>query len=695
MSRMSIDLKIIGKSILLTTPSSCYVFGPNEGFQRDVMHARLSLQNVSHVFLSDRQNSTGLFGLLMTNSVSGKHTSIFASNMNDYVQAMSIFTERLPHATIFDFLRSNLEDEIQKKQVIKDIKFDKLCRISNGEPGIKINRELSFYEDAHIKVFPMFVKKGSTVKRKKVVKSNAVDTTLLSWCIHLPSFRGKIDIDAVDKLKIPRRDLRIISANQEYVLNGKKINLDMISGPPRFGRIILLLNCPSMEYCEDLATHPYLNIYTSNFRSLDILVVHSTTSNIYNSPEYQSIVTSLSNATHHLIDIKSDVGLPFYQQQIQKLSSVSKYFSPSSGIMWDESFIDFSMYPLFTKTIRKYNPIEVTKPLILPDNVPIFTAYGTGSAIPQVNQNVSGYSLFYKNKRFLLDPGEDTLRSIIFSVRNGTLTDEENWLKEKEYWSALRCIYISHGHADHHSGLQNILKRWSECTKNTSLFVVVTPKLLHWLTQLSKQLEYIDFDRIHLLLSNWFTPIEYQSDSRLSTFNFNKVNLQFKSHFLKQLDIQFDTIPVNHPGQANAVKICTDGFTFVYSGDTRYCQGLSNLASNCDLLVHECTFESHDVENAFSKQHSTLSDANRVFMESKAKRMILTHFSTKFKQHHPESILKECEKSKYKIVPAHDGLTIPITDEDFDKYGRSLQKVNAAIDSSHLESKSQPELIKQ
>ena len=694
---MSIDFKIIGQSAMLTTPTNCFIFNPCEGIQRDLLHAKLKLQNVSHVFLSHRDNSSGLFGLLMTNSVSGNHTSIYACNMIDYVQGMSIFTERLPHATVHDFVRSDLEKTIMAKPDIKDFSYGNQPQIEDDGLGLKINRELSFYEDNLNKVFPMFVKKSTLKKKKPNNTLNAnMDSTVVSYLIHLPSFRGKIDVKKLEKYAIPKQDIKKITRNKEMVLDGKLITLAMISSKPRVGRVVFILNCPSAEYIEDLKSHPYIELYATNSKKQDILVAHFTTKEIFNSPSYQSILTALPTATHQLSDTSIVSGLPFYQQRIDSLSSISKYFPRATGLSWENSFIDFTMYPEFTKTIRSYDVIEAresTLPISI--DVPVLSTYGTGSAIPQVTQNVTGHCLSYHGKRYLFDPGEDTLRSILFSTRNAKCSDKENDAKERAYWNSLKFIYVSHGHADHHSGLQSILKRWSEFTPQGKLHLLVTSKLFHWLQELSKLLEYIDFSRINIHITSWYTPLEYRNDPRLKTFQFDRMNTNMMNKMLTDLDIQFETIPVNHPGQANACKLKLDGFTFVYSGDTTYFPNLSNFASNCDLLVHECTFEDYDRNNARTKLHSTLSDALRVFKESNAKRMVLSHFSQKFQQRHPDTILDACRNSNFKVIPAFDGLQIPITDTDFKCFGSQLDALTNDTVQSRQQSAKQPTLIQQ
>lgn len=58
------------------------------------------------------------------------------------------------------------------------------------------------------------------------------------------------------------------------------------------------------------------------------------------------------------------------------------------------------------------------------------------------------------------------------------------------------------------------------------------------------------------------------------------------------------------------------------------CQKLVDLGKNCDLLIHEATF--NDTEHAKEKLHSTVSQAIDIGEEMKANFTLLTHFSQRF-----------------------------------------------------------------
>ena len=55
-----------------------------------------------------------------------------------------------------------------------------------------------------------------------------------------------------------------------------------------------------------------------------------------------------------------------------------------------------------------------------------------------------------------------------------------------------------------------------------------------------------------------------------------------------------------------------------------------NLGQDCDLLIHEATFENDRVNHARKTNHSTTSQAIQIGKRMKAKNIILTHFNSTF-----------------------------------------------------------------
>lgn len=68
----------------------------------------------------------------------------------------------------------------------------------------------------------------------------------------------------------------------------------------------------------------------------------------------------------------------------------------------------------------------------------------------------------------------------------------------------------------------------------------------------------------------------------------------------------------------------------VYSGDCRPSASLQKAGYNCDLLIHEATFDDSLQSDACGKKHCTTSEAMAVSSKMMAKHTILTHFSQRY-----------------------------------------------------------------
>ena len=72
------------------------------------------------------------------------------------------------------------------------------------------------------------------------------------------------------------------------------------------------------------------------------------------------------------------------------------------------------------------------------------------------------------------------------------------------------------------------------------------------------------------------------------------------------------------------------GIKVTYSGDTRPCEKLVELAKDSDVLIHEATYEHIDQDKAIEHCHSTSKEAAEIAKEANVKLLVLTHISTRY-----------------------------------------------------------------
>ncbi|KAL0415203.1 UNVERIFIED_CONTAM: tRNAse Z TRZ4, mitochondrial [Sesamum latifolium] len=310
---------------------------------------------------------------------------------------------------------------------------------------------------------------------------------------------------------------------------------------------------------------------------------------------------------------------------------------------------------------------------------------GTGSSQPSKYRNVSSIfiNLFSKGS-ILLDCGEGTL---------GQLKRRFGVQGADEAVRGLKCIWISHIHADHHTGLARILALRRDLLKGVphEPIIIVGPRQLKRFLDAYQRLEDLDMQ----FLDCWHTTeasleaLESKEDNAMQespahfegTKNGNTVGLvgenvdstlfargsRMQSFWkrpgsptqmaaaipilksLKKVLAEAGlealiSFPVVHCPQAfgvvlqaanriNKVGKTIPGWKIVYSGDTRPCPELVKASRGATVLIHEAsgaTFEDSMVDEAIARNHSTTKEAVEVGDSAGAYRIILTHFSQRY-----------------------------------------------------------------
>lgn len=243
---------------------------------------------------------------------------------------------------------------------------------------------------------------------------------------------------------------------------------------------------------------------------------------------------------------------------------------------------------------------------------------GTGSSMPSKHRNVSSTLLRVPGVgNYLLDCGEGTLGQI---QRSFGAEETAAVLRD------LRCLVISHLHADHHMGVTTTIKAWYEqalADKSDALLAVVCIGRYRTVLEEMSQVEDIGFHRLRF--PSCPDPASRDPDVTSAA---DLAALGAPDSFgLKGVK----RIPVSHCWRSYGTELeLASGLRVAWSGDCRPSSKFAQACRGAHLLVHECTFGDDMRDHARHKMHSTMGEALGVAKEMGARRTLLTHFSQRY-----------------------------------------------------------------
>eukprot|EP00178_Gracilaria_changii_P004479 TRINITY_DN1720_c0_g1_i1.p1 TRINITY_DN1720_c0_g1~~TRINITY_DN1720_c0_g1_i1.p1 ORF type:complete len:768 (+),score=114.29 TRINITY_DN1720_c0_g1_i1:1492-3795(+) len=249
--------------------------------------------------------------------------------------------------------------------------------------------------------------------------------------------------------------------------------------------------------------------------------------------------------------------------------------------------------------------------------------FGTGACLPGKQRNVSSAMIdLFGRGGILLDCGEGTW---------GQMVRQFGRERAQRAVCAIKVIFISHMHADHHLGLMCLLHERALAMATREEFghgpqlVVVGPSYLEqWLKsfQAAAKVAVREPLRGAQRAFRFFDAGALTDPQALET----KI-------FADTFGFELGCVEVIHCACSYGVvvKDCVYGWKIVYSGDTRPCEALAEAGKYATLAIHEATLEDEMWAEAKEKRHCTVSEALDVCANKmKAWRTILTHFSQRY-----------------------------------------------------------------
>ncbi len=296
------------------------------------------------------------------------------------------------------------------------------------------------------------------------------------------------------------------------------------------------------------------------------------------------------------------------------------------------------------------------------------TFLGTGAATPTVDRNVAGLAVQREGETILFDCGEGNQRQMMRYGVGFSFTE----------------IFFTHYHADHILGVTGLLRTMGlqDRTAPVTLYGprgaqrILGAAIALGIERNKFPVEINEVKPGDRLRREQYDIVVFETEHRPDTIGFALAEHtrlgRFNPERARELGVPEGPLWGRlHKGEtivledgrsvapADLVGAPRRGRTLVYSGDTRPSLAVVEAARGADLLIHEATFGSDELERAKETGHSTAAEAARVAVEAGVRRLVLTHISPRYTRDAPE-LLAEARAIFPETVVARDGLSVDV-----------------------------------
>jgi ribonuclease Z len=280
---------------------------------------------------------------------------------------------------------------------------------------------------------------------------------------------------------------------------------------------------------------------------------------------------------------------------------------------------------------------------------------GCGGMMPLPYRHLTSMLLRRDGDLFLFDGGEGTQ----VSLRRLNLK-----------WKKISCIFVSHTHADHVTGLPGILMLSAQVDRNEPLYIFGPPRIAEYINTSRKVLDmYINYP---IIVKEIQAPcVVYEGDGfyvRAFPLDHTKTCVgytleevdrpgEFNPQKAEELKVPRGPLwgKLQH-GQsvlnADGVEVTPQevvgkprsGRKFSYVTDTLYLPSIAKEVQGSDLLICEGMFEDELIDQAKEKKHMTASQAATIARDAQVRRMCMIHYSPRYTDRELDKLLEEAKK---------------------------------------------------
>lgn len=298
------------------------------------------------------------------------------------------------------------------------------------------------------------------------------------------------------------------------------------------------------------------------------------------------------------------------------------------------------------------------------------TILGNSSAKPTPTAHPSAQVVNLNEQYYLVDAGEGVQRQLI---RRGI-----NPLR-------LRAVFISHLHGDHCFGLFPLIATLGLEGKRTPLDIYA-PAPMGEILEFHRRYFWDDLPyevkwheirttEHRLLMENntlevWSIPLRHRVPTAGFHFKEKQPGLNVDKFKITKYGLSIAQITAAKRGEdvvmdsgeiipnAELTYIPYPARSYAYLSDTNYSAKAAELVRGVDLLYHETTYGIKEEMWAKGRGHATTIEAAKVALKAEARRLIIGHFSSRYKSH--DDLVEECRTIFPDTFVAHEGATFTI-----------------------------------
>ena len=279
---------------------------------------------------------------------------------------------------------------------------------------------------------------------------------------------------------------------------------------------------------------------------------------------------------------------------------------------------------------------------------------GSNSAAFAHNRHHTAQFLRVQNTYFLIDCGEGT-----------QLLLKRNKIK----LSRINHILISHLHGDHYYGLIGLLSTLHLFGRKATLCIygppmlreIITLQLKASNTSLSYDIDFLEWtpEASEVIFENTHMSVTtFPMDHRIPCSGFlfkekpkkrriNKALLNGNLTPLQVIDLKNGKDVFDMDGNllyknSEVTLHPRKSLSYAFCSDTKYKPELAEMLEGVDLLYHEATFTEDMADRASLTHHSTAKQAASLAKDANVGRLLLGHFSTRFRELGP--VLSEAKQ---------------------------------------------------